>query len=434
MNQDFTKFSGKEGEEIYALMERLFPICRSLTGNGVRETLKVFQEYIPLKVHEIPTGTQVFDWTIPKEWNIKDAYIKDKIGRRIIDFKKNNLHVLGYSVPVHLKLSLSELRKYLYSIPEQPDVIPYRVSYYKERWGFCLTHNQFLSLKDEEYEVCIDSTLEQGSLTYGEFVIPGELKEEVLFSTYICHPSLANDNLSGPCLTVLLAKHLKQFNPKYTYRFIFIPETIGSIAWLSKNASVVKNIKHGLVITCVGNSAPSTYKRSKQGNAFIDRAVEKVLIESGQEYIVSDFWPQGSDERQFCSPGFNLPVGSLMKTPYGRFPEYHTSADNMTFVTPQNLHDTFEKYCRILHILEHDNIYENTLPYGEPQLGKRGLYGDISGANQHDKYIEAQAWVLSFSDGNHSLLDISYKSKIDFKFLQKVSVPLLEHGLLKIKH
>ncbi len=425
------KISGSEGAEIYGLVKRLFPICRSLTGRGVRESLRVFQEYLPLKMVEVPTGKKVLDWTIPKEWNIKDAYIKNKAGQRIVDFKKNNLHVVGYSSPIREKMKLAELKKHIHTLPHQPDSIPYATSYYKNYWGFCMSERQFKTLKDETYDVAIDSTLTQGTLTYGEYVMKGQLKDEFLLSTYICHPSLANDNLSGPALTAVLAAYLSKFKLKYTYRFLFIPETIGAIAWLSQNEKTLSKIKQGLVVTCVGDKGKSTYKKTRAGNHLIDRAVEKVLIDSGEEYLIRDFWPQGSDERQFSSPSYNMAVGSLMRTPYGCYPEYHTSADNLDFITASDLQNTFEKYIQTLDIIEHNGVYMNLIGKGEPQLGKRGLYGNVGGQNQLNKRLEAQAWVLNFSDGQHSLLDIAYKSRLRFELIRDVVPPLLEHGILK---
>ncbi len=432
--KDLDKTTGQEGEEIYQLVKELFPLCRSITGNGVRTSLKTWQRFIPLEIKEVPTGQTVLDWTVPQEWNLRDAYIKDPSGKKIVDLKQNNLHVLGYSTPIHSQIPLKLLKEHLYTMPDRPDDIPYRVSYYAPRWGFCLPHRLLKSLPEGEYEVLIDSSLTDGSLTYGEYLLKGRTKKEVLFSTYVCHPSLANDNLSGPCLTAILAQRLSVYKLKYSYRFLFIPETIGSIVWLSQNEDKIDYIKHGLVVTCLGDCGPSTYKRTKQGNTMIDKIVEKVLVDSEEPYLIRDFWPQGSDERQFCSPGFNLPVGSLMRTPYGCYPEYHSSADNMDFIKPSSLQNSFKKYLKVIDILEHNETYLNTNPKGEPQLGRRGLYGNVGGENQYDKRIEAQAWVLSFSDGAHSLLDIACKSKLKFEFIRDVVPPLVENGLLKIQN
>src|SRR5262245_51692917 len=309
-------------------MGDLYPICRSITGNGVRKSLRFLQDLIPLEIREVRTGTTVFDWTVPREWNIKTAYVKDSNGNKVIDFERSNLHVLSYSVPVRRRMTLEELRKHLYTIPEQPDRIPYRTSYYKENWGFCITHNQLLAMEDGEYEVVIESSLDDGYLSYGEYFIPGKSEHEVLLSTHICHPSLANDNLSGVGLSTFLAKHLSQLDLRYSYRFLFTPGLIGSITWLQMNESRVSRIRHGLIFACVGDSGAITYKKSRQGVSETDRAVAQVLKDSGDPHRIVDFSPYGYDERQFCSPGFNLPVGCFMRTPHGEFPEYHTSADD----------------------------------------------------------------------------------------------------------
>jgi len=420
------------GQEMYELIKKLYPICRSITGNGVRETLNIISDYILLEIHEIPTGTKVFDWTVPKEWNIKDAYIKNSKGEKIVDFKKSNLHILNYSVPVHKKMSLEELKKHLFTLPDYPDWIPYLTSYYKENWGFCLTHRQYEELEDDIYEVVIDSTLEDGHLTYGELCLKGKNEDENLFSCYVCHPSLCNDNLSGPVLLSSLAKLLSGIDTKYSYRFLFIPETIGAITWLSLNEDKVSKIKQGLVVTCVGDSGKSTYKKSRDGNAIIDKVVEKVLIDSGDEYEIIEFFPSGSDERQFCSPGFNLPVGSLMRTPYGRYPEYHTSADNLDFVGPEYLADSFAKYLKVIYILENNNTYFNLNPKCEPQLGRRGLYRMIGSQKSGGINELAMFWVLNLSDDTNSLLDISIRSGLSFKQIKDAADALFNKGLLKI--
>ncbi|MEA3457934.1 MAG: DUF4910 domain-containing protein [Candidatus Thermoplasmatota archaeon] len=419
------------GEEMHRLMENLYPICRSITGNGVRETLNILNEHTPLKTHEVPTGTQVFDWTVPKEWNIKDAYIKNSKGEKVVDFKKSNIHVLNYSVPLHKKMHLDELKVHLFTLPDYPDWIPYLTSYYKENWGFCLTHKQYEELEDDTYEVVIDSTLEDGYLTYGELYLKGEIEEEVLLSTYICHPSLCNDNLSGTVLLTFLAKYLKDIKLKYSYRFLFIPETIGAIAWLSLNEDKIQKIKHGLVATCVADPGKLTYKKSRDGNAVIDEVVKKVLVDSGDEYEIIDFFPSGSDERQFCSPGINLPVGSLMRTMYGRFPEYHTSADNLNFVGSEYIADTFIKYLKVVYILENNCTYLNLNSKCEPQLGRRGLYRMIG--SQKDGRINelAMFWVLNLSDGTNSILDISIHSGMRFEQIKDASDALLDNDLLK---
>lgn len=421
----------KLGQEMYQLISDLYPICRSITGNGFRETMNLIQNYIPLGIYEVSTGTEVFDWTVPKEWNIKDAYIKNLKGEEIISFADSNLHVVSYSVPIHKKMLLQDLKKHLFTLPDYPDWIPNKNSYYNENWGFCLSHNQFLELNDEEYEVCIDSSLEDGYLTYGEYYLKGQKPDEVLISCHACHPSLCNDNLSGIALATFLAKHLSQFSLSYSYRFIFIPTTIGSITWLCLNEAQLTRIKHGLVVSCVGDSGNSTYKKSRQGDAEIDKTFTHVLHHSSQDYEVIDFSPYGYDERQFCSPAFNLPVGCLMRTQPGHFPEYHTSADNLEFVHPQYLADSLFKCLSVLYILENNKKYLNQNPKCEPQLGKRGLYRTLGG--RPDKAVSQlpMLWVLNLSDGNHSLLDIAIRSGFDFDSIKNAADVLLEHDLLK---
>ncbi len=419
------------GLEMQRLIAELYPICRSITGNGFRETLQAVRRYIALEVNEVPTGTPVFDWTVPKEWNIRDAYIKNSHGERIVDFQKSNLHVLNYSSPIQAKLSLAELKPHLFSLPEHPDWIPYRTSYYAERWGFCLTHNQLLGLKDDVYEVCIDTTRQDGHLTYGELLLRGQNSNEILISCHACHPSLANDNLSGLALATFLARRLGESTPRYSYRFLFIPGTIGSITWLARNESRTVNIKHGLVITCVGDAGRLTYKKSRRGDAEIDRAVTHVLKHSGQDHQILDFTPYGYDERQYCSPGFNLPVGCFMRTPNGCYPEYHTSADNLDFVKPASLTDSFEKCLAVLALLEGNQTYLNLNPKCEPQLGKRGLYQTLGGQTDARQFELAMLWVLNLSDGRHSLLDIAEHSGIEFGLIRKAANTLVEHSLLK---
>ena len=419
------------GRQTYELIRELYPICRSITGAGVRRSLEIIKSHIPLETHEIPTGTPVFDWVVPREWNIKDAYIKNAAGERVVDFQKCNLHVLNYSIPIKKKISLAELKPHLFTVPERPDWIPYRTSYYSENWGFCLSHKQFLQLKDGEYEVCIDSSLTQGHLTYGEYYIKGETDAEFLFSVHICHPSLANDNLSGIALAVFLAKHLSEpSSRRYSYRFLFTPGTIGSIAWLSANEAQASRIKYGLVMACVGDSGQFTYKKSRRGNAEIDRVAMQVLKHSGEPYEILDFSPYGYDERQFCSPGFNLPVGCFMRTPHGRFPEYHTSADDLHLVRPEYLADSFSKCLAILQILEQNGVYVNQNPKCEPQLGKRGIYSQIGGAKDGKLRELAMLWVLNLSDGENSLFDVAEKSNLEFSEIRMAALTLLDHGLL----
>lgn len=419
------------GQQIYRLAAKLYPICRSITGDGVRATLGLVKKQIPLAIHEVPTGTQVFDWTVPKEWNIRDAYITNSSGEKIVDFHTCNLHVLSYSVPTKKKVSLDELKEHLFTIPDRPDWIPYRTSYYKENWGFCLSHNQLRLLQEDQYEVFIDATLEDGHLTYGDYFVKGETDTEVLFSTHVCHPSLANDNLSGIALATFLAKHLSNLSLRYSYRFLFTPGTIGSITWLSFNEAHVSRIKHGLVLACVGDPGKVTYKKSRRGNSEIDRAAMQALKDAGDSADILDFSPYGYDERQFCSPGFDLPVGCLMRTPHGKFPEYHTSADNLGFVKPQYLADSFSKCMAIIDILEHNRKYLNQNPKCEPQLGTRGLYGSIGGHAAGKLGELALLWVLNLSDGDHTLLDIAEKSGLNFSLINSAADALVNHNLLK---
>jgi aminopeptidase-like protein len=426
--------SDKIGQEIYKIITDLYPICRSITGNGVRETLSTLKNYICLKIYEVPTGTEVFDWEVPKEWNIKDAYIKNLKGERVVDFNKSNLHVLNYSIPVNKVIPWEELKTHLFTLPNYPNRIPYRTSYYKETWGFCLSHEQFLTMQDAEYEVCIDSTLEPGSLTYGEYYLEGESQDEILISCHICHPSLCNDNLSGIAIATLLAKHLSEVSSRrYSYRFLFIPGTIGSITWLALNEHNVHKIKHGLVLTGVGDSGKFTYKKSRRGNTDIDRVVIHVLESSGQEHQVIDFFPYGYDERQYCSPGFNLPVGCFMRSPHSQYSEYHTSADNLSFVQPEYLADSFSQCLSVLNILENNQTYINQNPKCEPRLGKRGLYRAMGGHAGEQVNELALLWVLNLTDGEHTLLDITERSKFSFDVIKKAADALLEAGLLKVK-
>jgi aminopeptidase-like protein len=423
--------AGELGSKMFRFMEELFPICRSITGDGIRETLDRISKRIPLELHDIPTGTEVLDWTVPKEWNIRQAYIKDKSGRSVIDFRDHNLHVVSYSLPVSGRMPLSQLREHVHTLPDQPDLIPYRTSYYSETWGFCMQHNLLQQLAEGEYEVLIDSSLEPGNLTFGESFLPGASEDEVLVSCHCCHPSIANDNLSGIALATELAERLTTFPLRYSYRFLFIPGTIGSIAWLALNEDRLDRIKHGLVVTCVGDAGRPTYKRSRRGDALIDRAADHVLARSGQPYRIVDFSPYGYDERQYSSPGFNLPVGSLMRTPNGEYPEYHTSADNLDFIEPQSLGDSLSLYLKVLDILENDGTFLNLRPKGEPQLGRRGLYPTLGGGLGSGSELMARLWVLNLSDGDHSLLDIAERAQLPFDMIKDAAQLLLEGGLLK---
>ncbi|MBK5271270.1 MAG: DUF4910 domain-containing protein, partial [Bacteroidia bacterium] len=401
------------------------------TGNGVRQTLDILKEYIPIRINEVPSATQVFDWTIPDEWNIEDAYIKNAKGEKVVDFKKSNLHVLNYSIPVDEKIGLEELKKHLFTIPEYPDWVPYRTSYHNKNWGFCMSHNQFLKLKDEEYEVKIDSTLQPGFLSYGEYFIKGDSSEEVLFSCHICHPSLCNDNLSGIVIATALAQELEKLNLKYSYRFLFIPGTIGSITWLSLNEDTIENIKHGMVLTLLGDKSKFHYKKSRRGNAEIDRIVIRQLKARYNDFGVIDFYPYGYDERQFCSPAFNLPVGRLSRSQHGEFPEYHTSADNLDFVKAEFLSESLDLLMSVVSELESSEKYLNTSPKCEPQLGKRGLFKQIGGQSETKDFQMALLWNLNLSDGEYSLKDIAERSDLDITILKEAANELVKVNLLK---
>jgi aminopeptidase-like protein len=423
--------SPDRGDAMHRLIADLYPICRSITGNGVRETLRRVGEIVPLEVREVPTGTRVFDWTVPKEWNIADAYVKGPDGRRVVDFKRSNLHVLNYSIPYHGKMSLSELRSHLFTLPAQPDWIPYKTSYYEERWGFCLSQKQLAELQEGVYEVGIDASLEAGHLTYGECFLPGASADEVLISCHVCHPSLCNDNLSGIALCAYLARELRGRPLRYSYRFLFIPGTIGAITWLALNREAAVRVRHGLVVANVGDSGRMHYKKSRRGDAEIDRAVMHVLRRSGRPYEVMDFSPYGYDERQFCSPGFDLPVGSLTRTPWGRYPEYHTSADNLELVRPEHLAESLETYASVIHLLENNRRFTNLNPHCEPQLGRRGIYRQLGGNVEAKQTELAMLWVLNLSDGRHSLLDIAERAELGFAVILEAADLLSRHGLLE---
>lgn len=421
---------GEVGKRIYQLAAELYPICRSITGDGIRQTLSQIQEHIPLTLTEVPSGVQVLDWMTPKEWNIRDAYIKAPDGKRIADFRNSNLHVLNYSVPVHRTMSLAELRPHLFSIPEHPDWIPYRTSYYEENWGFCIRHSELLRLQDGPYEVLIDSSLEPGRLAYGECYLPGERPDEVLVSCHCCHPSLANDNLSGLAVACFLAKALSIRSRRYSYRFLFLPGTIGAIAWLAKNPNTISRIANGLVLTCIGDSGGFHYKKSRRGNAHIDRIAAHVLRHCGEPSEIMEFSPVGYDERQYCSPGFNLPVGCLMRSVWGTFPEYHTSADNLDFIRPDRLQLSLRLCTAMVDVLENDQRYRSLVPYGEPQLGRRGLLSGIGGELPSQERL-SRLWVLNLSDGDQSLLDIAERSGIPFAAIRRAANVLCEKGLLE---
>ena len=418
------------GREAHGLMRRLFPLCRSLTGDGVRATFDVLDEQIPLARTEIPSGSRVCDWIVPDEWNLRDAHITGPDGRRVLDWRDSNLHVVSYSEPVRARLSLEKLHERLHTLPEQPDLIPYRTSYYERTWGFCLSHRQLLELPPGEYEVVIDSTLEPGQLTYAEHRIPGHGTKEVLVSTYVCHPSLANDNLSGIAVATMLAKRLRGRSLRHTYRFLFAPGTIGPLAWLDRNRDELDRIAHGLAVSCIGDEGELTYKRSRRADAEVDLAMEVVLRDSGEPHRVLPWEPWGGDERQFCSPGFDLPVGTLMRTPHGEFDGYHTSADTLDLIRPESLAGAVERCLELVEVLESNRTCTNLAPFGEPQLGRRGLYRSAGGAVASPDDERALLWVLNQSDGGASLLDVASHSRLSYPLVSRAAERLERAGLL----
>jgi aminopeptidase-like protein len=418
------------GGEAYALMGRLFPFCRSLTGAGVRATFDVLQEYIPLRCSEVPSGTQIFDWSVPDEWNLREAYIVDPHGERIIDARHSNLHVVSYSEPVRATLSLEQLRPRLHTLPDRPDLVPYRTSYYERTWGFCLSHRQLLALEPGEYEVLIDATLEPGHLVYGEVELEGRTEEEILISTYVCHPSLANDNLSGIVVAAMVARHLARRPRRYSYRFLFAPGTIGPLAWLQRNRDLLDRVRHGFTVSCIGDEGGFTYKRSRRGDAEIDRAAEVALRDHGIPYRVLEFEPWGGDERQFCSPGFDLPFGALSRTAHEADPFNHTSGDGLARVTHGSLAESVGACLAIIEALETNRPFVNLSPHGEPQLGRRGLYRASGGAVTRPEDERALLWVLNLSDGSRTLLDIAARSGLGYATVRRAAERLAEVGLL----
>jgi len=421
----------KKDKKIYNLAKKLFPINRSLTGDGVRKTLRIIKDEIPeLDIKEVATGTKCFDWTIPKEWNIKEAYIIDPDGNKICDFSKNNLHIIGYSIPINKTIDLTTLEKHLYSIEEQPTAIPFVTSYYQERWGFCITHEERKKLKEGNYKVYIDSTLENGFLTYGELILKGKSDKEVLLSTYICHPSMANNEISGPVVQTFIAKMLTKLDREYTYRILFIPETIGSIMYLSNNYKTMKKKTiAGFVLSCIGDERNYSILKSRLGNTYADKIAKYTLSKITNLHKIYDFSKRGSDERQYCSPGIDLPVCSLMRTKYDEYPEYHTSLDNFDIVTKKGLLGGYKFVKKVLLNIEFDKKYK-TLILCEPQLGKRGLYPTISKKNV-TKEIIAMTDIIAYSDEEHSLLDISKKNGLSIIKLNKIAKKLVKHNIIK---
>jgi aminopeptidase-like protein len=418
------------GHIMHQLMTELFPICRSITGNGVRETLRIIQKHVPITIHEVPSGTKVFDWTVPREWNIRDAYILDEQGNKIVDFKENNLHVISYSIPVDKTVSLAELQEHLYSLEDQPDAIPYITSYYEERWGFCLSHNQRSKLAEGTYRVFIDSDLKEGFLTYGELIVPGSLEKEVFLSTYICHPSMANNELSGPVVTTFLAKWIASRSHRFTYRIVFIPETIGSITYLSKNLVYMKqNVVAGFNITCLGDERSYSFLPSRNGMTLSDKAALNILSFQHPDFIRYSYLDRGSDERQYCSPGIDLPVVSLMRSKYREYPEYHTSLDNLAFVTPAGLQGGYTVLRDCIELLERNRIYCATC-LGEPQLSKRGLFPTISSKDSY-QLITNMMNLIAYADGTKDLIDISNIIQVPAWRLYPIIDKLVDAELLR---
>jgi len=419
----------RPGDEAYALIERLYPICRSITGNGVRQTLAILGEHIPIDVTEVPSGTKVLDWVVPDEWNIEDAYLADPSGRRLVDFRRSNLHIVNYSEPVRARMSLEELRPRLHTLPDRPELVPYRTSYYERTWGFCLSARALDSVGAGPFDVVVDTTLEPGELTYGELAIPGETDDEVLFTTHVCHPSIANDNLSGIVVAIELARALAALpGRRFSYRFVFAPGTIGSITWLSRNRRLLDHIRHGLVLTGLGGPGRLVYQRTRRGDRAIDRAAAPPVTRRGGE--VRDYSPYGYDERQFNAIGFDLPVGRLSRTPHGEYPEYHTSADDLGFVRDEELLEAYAALLQVVEVLEHDAAYVNLSPHGEPQLGKRGLYPTTGGKSASDA-VMAMLWTLGYSDGRATLLDIADRADLDFAQVCRAAADLTRAGLLE---
>jgi aminopeptidase-like protein len=413
---------------MHELMRELYPVPRSLTGPGVRATFDVLERDVPLERSEVPTGARLFDWTVPREWTLRTAWLDGPDGRRIADLSESPLRVLAYSVPIRARMSLDELRPHLFSDPARPDVIPFRTSYHNENWGLCLRHRELEALTPGEYEVCIDADLGPGSLSYAEAVVRGTSDDEVLLSTYVDHPAQCNDNLSGIVLLAALARHLRSRpRPRLTYRFLWSPATLGPLAWLAANETRLDLVRHGLVACCVGDPGGMTYKRTRHGSADIDRAVQHVLRMAGEPHEVRDYSPLGGDERQFSSPGFDLPIGVLTRTPADEFPTYHSSADDLDSVRAEDLANSFARYVEVIAVLDGNARYVNLNPKGEPMLGKRGLYRSVGGGS----FSEAPLlWVLNQSDGTHDLLAIAERSGLPFAVVRDAATTLAEHGLL----
>ena len=421
-----------ECSEIERMFDRLWPITRSITGNGVRETHKILSEVVPFATYEVPSGTQCYDWTVPQEWNVREAYIKGPDGNRFADVKVNNLHLVNYSIPFRGTLSRAELERHLHSIPDMPAAIPYVTSYYEPRWGFCITDETRRKLPDGQYEVVVDTSLSDGSMTISEAVLPGESRREVLFSTYTCHPSMANNELSGPLAMAFLYRRLAAINNRrLTYRFVFLPETIGSIAYhIRCGDSLRENVDADYVVTCVADTEPFTYKRSRRGNTLADRAAAVTLSALPGESRCIDFFPGGSDERQYCSPGFNLPVGVIARAWPGRYKEYHTSLDNRDFISFDALIGTIELCFEICRTIDRNLTYRNLFPFGEPQLGRRGLMSTIGAQRQRSTDLLALKWLLNLADGEKDMIGIAERSGIGVSALDRAAEAAAAAGLL----
>jgi aminopeptidase-like protein len=418
------------GASLYSFAAELYPICRSITGDGVRKTLELIRRRVPLAIREVPSGSRVFDWEVPLEWNIEDAWIKDSDGRKVVDFQEHNLHVVSYSEPTRSRLSLAELESRVHSLPDHVDWIPYRTTYYRRSWGFCLKHRDRRNLLAGDYEVSVQSSLAKGALTYGELVLPGKSKREVLLFTHVCHPSLANDNTSGMTIAAELAVWLAAEPRRFTYRIVFAPGTIGSLCWLKQNEAKLDRVHGGLVLGLLGDPGALTYKQSRRGDTEIDRVVRYVLETEEPSARVIPFEPYGYDERQLCSPGFDLPVGRLTRSVNDGYPQYHSSADDLDLLSPQALERSLEICKRIIDVIERERRYVNLSPKGEPQLGKRGLYGAMGGRSPAERQY-AMLWVLSQSDGGASLLDIARRSGVAFNGISRVADELAGAGLLR---
>ena len=423
--------SSTYGPIMHGWMRDLFKIPRSLSGPGVRATLSYVQSQIPeLQIHEIATGSKVFDWEVPNEWTLRKAYIEDEAGARVVDVADHGLHIVGYSQPVDTWLDLSELQSHLYSLPENPDAIPYVTSYYSARWGFCLSERQRALLKPGRYHVVIDADHKPGVINYADFVLPGSDTREIMFSTYVCHPEMANNELSGPVVAMALADWLKKQDRRFTYRFVFVPETIGAIIYLSRNLDALRASLHaGFVLTCIGDERTYSFMPSRKGKTMADRVARHALANFVDSYKAYSFLERGSDERQYCSPGVDLPVASIMRSKYGTFPEYHTSLDNMNLVTPAGLQGGFDIMRQCIEILERNVFYTNTT-FCEPQLGKRGLYPTLSKTGSADQ-VRNMMNVLAYADGTLDLIDMAEEIRIDALQCAEIAEKLEAHGLLR---